>query len=219
VLVFGLGIAAMNNLDFDGGVLEALGRLLAGTVLLLISAFVPMVAFKFFGFLGEQTVESLHAGATAGVQRTKDVVGTMSPARVMERVNGHSAGGQSANGRGPSSNGSGSHAGQPATAQQRRYHDGRPPHGGSAGTAGAGARGGSAGAGAKGAASGGGAAAGGAAAGGVGAVVGASQTAADKTRSAGHQAAAMVAADDPYVYDPARTHRQRPPGQGTPRQT
>jgi hypothetical protein len=48
VVVFGLGISAMNNLDFDGGILEALGRLLSGTVLMLISAFVPVVAFKVF---------------------------------------------------------------------------------------------------------------------------------------------------------------------------
>ena len=56
VVVSGLGISAMNNLDFDGGLLEALGRLLTGVVLVLIASLVPIVAFKFFGFLDEQTV-------------------------------------------------------------------------------------------------------------------------------------------------------------------
>jgi hypothetical protein len=199
VLVFGLGISAMNNLDFDGGILEALGRLLAGTVLMLISAFVPIVAFKFFGFLGEQAVESLHAGASASVHRGREVVGQLSPNRVMERVSGQSPAAQSANGHGQSSNGSGPQGTQTATTgQQRRYHEGRPQHGTSTRPAAAGARSsGSGGAAASGSRAGGGA--GGAAGGAAGAVVGASAAAADKARSTGQQSAARAAADDPYV--------------------
>src|SRR5918996_2557008 len=201
VLVFGLGISAMNNLDFDGGVLEALGRLLSGTVLMLISAFVPIVTVKFFGFLGEQAVESLHAGASASVQRGGEVVGQLSPQRVMERVNGHSPAAQLANGHGPSSNGSGPQSSQTATAQQRRYHEGRPQHGTSTRPAAAGARnGGPSGAAASGSGAGGAAGgAGGAAGGAAGAVVGASAAAAEKVRSTGQQSAARAAADDPYV--------------------
>jgi hypothetical protein len=205
VLVFGLGISAMNNLDFDGGILEALGRLLSGTVLMLISAFVPIVAFKFFGFLGEQAVESLHAGASASVQRSREVVGQLSPNRVMERVSGHTPAAQSTNGHGPSSNGSAPQNGQMATAQQRRYHEGRPQHSTSARPAAAGARnGGTGGAAASGSWSGGAAGgAGGAAGGAAGAVVGTSAAAADKVRSTGHQSAAKAAADDPYmIQDP-----------------
>jgi hypothetical protein len=202
VLVFGLGISAMNNLDFDGGILEALGRLLSGTVLMLISAFVPIVAFKFFGFLGEQAVDSLHAGASAGVQRSREVVGQLSPNRVMERVNGHAPAGQSANGHGRSSNGSGPQTTQQATtAQQRRYHEGRPRQSTSTRPAAAGARnGGSGGAAASGSRAGG--AAGGAAAaasGAAGAVVGASAVAAEKVRWTGQQSVARAAADDPYM--------------------
>ena len=62
VVVFGLGVAALSNLTFDGGVSEAIGRLLTGTLLMLIAAIVPVVAFKFFDFLGEESVQSLHAG-------------------------------------------------------------------------------------------------------------------------------------------------------------
>ena len=75
VVVFGLGISAMNNLDFGGGLLEALGRLLTGVVLVLIASLVPIVAFKFFGFLDEQTVEALHSGAQSGIERGREVVG------------------------------------------------------------------------------------------------------------------------------------------------
>jgi hypothetical protein len=202
VVVFGLGISAMNNLDFDGGILEALGRLLSGTVLMLISAFVPIVAFKFFGFLGEQAAESLHAGASASVQRSREVVGQLSPNRVMERVNGHSLARQSANGHGPSSSGSGPQTTQQATtAQQRRYHEGRPQHTTSARPAAAGARnGGPSGAAASGSRAGGAAGgAGGAAGGAAGAVVGGSAAAADKVRSTGQQSAARAAAEDPYM--------------------
>ncbi|MFW6034026.1 MAG: type IV secretion system protein [bacterium] len=219
VVVFGLGITAMNNLDFDGGVLEALGRLLAGTVLMLISAFVPIVAFKFFGFLGEQAVESLHAGASASVHRSREVVGQLSPQRVMDRVSGQSTTRQIAQGQGPSSNGAGPQTAQPGAAQQRRYHEGRPQHATSARPA-AGARSGggasSAGAGSRAGTSGGGGAAGTAAAG-AGAVVGAGAAAADKVRSAGQHAGGKAAADDPYTYDPSRTANPPPPRGRPPR--
>jgi hypothetical protein len=201
VLVFGLGISAMNNLDFDGGILEALGRLLSGTVLMLISAFVPVVAFKFFGFLGEQAVESLHAGAQTSVQRSREVVGQLSAHRVMDRMNG-----QSFNGAGQAAGGNGAspYATQLAAAQQGRH----PPS--STGPAGVGASGGSGGA----PASGAGAAGAGAVGSGVGAVVGAGAVAAEKSGSAGRRAGNAVAADDPYAHNPAP-----PPGAGTPRQT
>jgi hypothetical protein len=204
VLVFGLGISAMNNLDFDGGILEALGRLLSGTVLMLISAFVPIVTFKFFGFLGEQAVESMHAGASASVQRSREVVGQLSPNRVMQRVNGHSPGGQamSGNGHGPShaqagggprQTGGGTDGGPASPA---RPGPGKP--GGSPGGASGGARGGTSSAGGAGSTAGAGAAAGAA-----GVAVGAGAAAADKVRSTGQQAAAGAAADDPYVvHDP-----------------
>jgi hypothetical protein len=86
VVVFGLGISAMNSLDLDGGLLEALGRLLTGAVLVLIASLVPIVAFKFFGFLGEQTVEVLHSGAQSGVERGREVVGRMNPQQILDRI-------------------------------------------------------------------------------------------------------------------------------------
>jgi hypothetical protein len=105
VVVFGLGISALNNLSFDGGVLEAIGRLLSGVVLMLIAAVVPIVAFKFFDFLGEETVTALHAGATGSVTRTREVVGRIDPRRVADRMssNGHSGSHSfgSSNGHGP----------------------------------------------------------------------------------------------------------------------
>ncbi|MFW6033650.1 MAG: type IV secretion system protein [bacterium] len=95
VVVFGLGIAAMNNLDFGGGLLETLGRLLTGALLLLIAALVPLVAFRFFDFLGEEAATSMHAGAQASVARSREVLGHMDPRRVAARLhgsNGHSGG-------------------------------------------------------------------------------------------------------------------------------
>jgi TrbL/VirB6 plasmid conjugal transfer protein len=86
VVVFGLGISAMNTLDMDGGLLEVLGRLLTGTVLVLIASLVPIVAFKFFGFLGEQTVEVLHSGAQSGVERGREVAGRMNPQQILDRI-------------------------------------------------------------------------------------------------------------------------------------
>jgi len=192
VVVFGLGISAMNQLEFDGGVLEALGRLLTGTVLMLISAFVPIVAFKFFGFLGEQAVESLHAGAQTSVQRGGEVVGQLVPHRVMERVNGHSLNGSGGGVIGHDSNG---HRTPGMAGQQLR-----PLEASGQGAGGATASGGTA---ASGASSGGAATAGAAGAGAV-AVVGAGAAAAEMTASAGRQAGTSVAAEDPYAYDPLR---------------
>jgi hypothetical protein len=93
VVVFGLGISALNSLTFDGGVLEAIGRLLSGVVLMLIAAVVPIVAFKFFDFLGEETVTALHAGAHGSVTRTREALGRMDPRRIADRMssNGHGA--------------------------------------------------------------------------------------------------------------------------------
>jgi hypothetical protein len=96
VVVFGLGISAMNTLDLDGGLLEALGRLLTGTVLVLIASLAPVVAFKFFGFLGEQTVEVLHSGAQSGVERGREVAGRMNPQQILDRIGTHAANGAAA---------------------------------------------------------------------------------------------------------------------------
>jgi hypothetical protein len=93
VVVFGLGISAMNDLDFDGGLLEALGRLLTGMVLVLIASLVPIVAFKFFGFLGEQTVEALHSGAQSSIHRGREVAGRMNPQQLLNRINTHETSG------------------------------------------------------------------------------------------------------------------------------
>jgi hypothetical protein len=106
VVVFGLGISALNNLNFDGGMLEAIGRLLSGVVLMLIAAVVPIVAFKFFDFLGEETVTALHAGAHGSVARTREVFGRMDPRRVADRIGSNGQGAEapatsSGNGHGP----------------------------------------------------------------------------------------------------------------------
>jgi hypothetical protein len=95
VVVFGLGISAMNSLDFGDGVLESIGRLLTAALLMLIAALVPVVAFRFFDFMGEQTVASMHAGAQASVSRTREALGHMDPRRLAARLhggNGHGGG-------------------------------------------------------------------------------------------------------------------------------
>jgi hypothetical protein len=116
VVVFGLGVAALNNLSFDGGVSEAIGRLLTGTLLMLIAAVVPVVAFKFFDFLGEESVQSLHASSQAAIGRTKEVFGRMDPRRVAERMssNGHGGGSSS-----PVRGGGDATRAQPAQARQQ----------------------------------------------------------------------------------------------------
>jgi hypothetical protein len=120
VVVFGLGISAMNSLDFGDGILESIGRLLTGALLMLIAALVPVVAFRFFDFMGEQTVASMHAGAQAGVSRTREALGHMDPRRIAARMHG-------GNGHGGSmpSHGSSGHASN-AQPPQTRQQPGRP---------------------------------------------------------------------------------------------
>ena len=191
VVVFGLGISAMNNLNFDGGILEALGRLMSGALLMLISALVPIVAFKFFGFLGEHTAEGLHAGASHGIQRSREAAGQMNTHRVLDRIN--------------TTNGSQSQGASPTSANgsTARQQPGSPPAGGGHATAGSGTArpagpktltGGPGGAGAataKPSTAGGG----GSAAAGVGAVIGAGAAAAGAAANTGRQAGARVDAD------------------------
>src|ERR687897_1966504 len=204
VVVFGLGISAMNGLEFDGGILEALGRLLSGTVLMLISAFVPIVAFKFFGFLGEQAVESLHAGAQTSVQRAGEVVGQLVPHRVMERVNGHSRNGSSS----VDGHGSNGHGGATTPGQQVRPMAPTGQGGGGSATDGPTPTGASSGGAAPVSAGGAGAAA----------VVGTGATVAEGAASAGRQAGNRVAAEDPFAYDPLRSPPPLGGSPGTPRQ-
>lgn len=201
VVIFGLGISAMNNLDFDGGILEALGRLMSGALLMLISALVPIVAFKFFGFLGEHTAETLHAGAAAGVERSREAAGQMNPTRMLDRLN---TGNTTSGGGHSTSRNTTSH--QPVRQQPTTTGGGSTNSDGSAGgrPAGgpAGTRPGSApsptGAGAASASaptSGAGAGTSGAAAAGAGAVVGAGAAIANKTATAGRAAATGVSSE------------------------
>ncbi|MFW6034187.1 MAG: type IV secretion system protein [bacterium] len=120
VVVFGLGISALNTLTFDGGVGEAIGRLLSGVVLMLIAAVVPIVAFKFFDFLGEETVTALHAGAHGSVARTREAVGRIDPRRVADRMSSNGRGGAT-----PSSSSGNGHTPAPQPAQAGR-HTSRP---------------------------------------------------------------------------------------------
>jgi hypothetical protein len=120
VVVFGLGISAMNSLDFGDGVLESIGRLLTGALLMLIAALVPVVAFRFFDFMGEQTVASMHAGAQASVTRTREALGHMDPRRIAARLHGGSG-----HGGGTPSPGNGGHASN-AQPSQTRQQPGRP---------------------------------------------------------------------------------------------
>jgi hypothetical protein len=185
VVVFGLGISAMNTLDLDGGLLEALGRLLTGTVLVLIASLVPVVAFKFFGFLGEQTVEVLHSGAQSGVDRGREVAGRMNPQQILDRMSTHGANGVAA-----------------GTASGRDRATGSPPRqnpgpGGSASGRGPGAGPNPAGPPAP-AGGGSGRAAAGASAGGAAvAVVGAGAATASQAASAGRRAAEHASEHDP----------------------
>lgn len=194
VVIFGMGISAMNNLNFDGGILEALGRLMSGALLMLISALVPIVAFKFFGFLGEHAAEALHAGAEGGVQRSREAAGQMNPKRVLDRLD--SGNGSGGGGGGSSSNssnhahvrqqprGGGAGGGRPGTVGGSGTRPGASPSPGGASGGSAKPPTGSAG---SGAATG--------AAAGAGAVVGVGAAIAGAAASSGRQAGARVAAD------------------------
>jgi len=59
----------------------------------LIASLVPIVAFKFFGFLGEQTVEALHSGAQSSIDRGREVAGRMNPQQMLNRVSTHESNG------------------------------------------------------------------------------------------------------------------------------
>jgi hypothetical protein len=196
--VFGLGISAMNNLDFGGGLLEILGRLLTGALLLLIAALVPLVAFRFFDFLGEEAVSSMHSGAQAGVARSRDVLGRMDPRRVADRLHGDNGAGRQPAGQ-PDRPGS---SGQPSPAEQQPGGDqpalgrGGPDNPASSGTkAGTGARGAAPAGGS--AAGGAGASAAGGAAGAAAAVVGAGVTAGQAAATAGRQAGQQASQQQP----------------------
>jgi hypothetical protein len=185
VVVFGLGISAMNTLDFDGGLLEALGRLLTGTVLVLIASLVPVVAFKFFGFLGEQTVEVLHSGAQSGVDRGREVAGRMNPQQILDRIGTHAANGAAAQASSSRDRATGSpprqYPGPGDSASGGRPGPGSPNPAGSPSPAGVGSRRAAAGA-----------AAGGAAV----AVVGAGAATASRAASAGRRAAGHASEHD-----------------------
>jgi hypothetical protein len=74
------------------------------------------VAFKFFDFLGEETVTALHAGAHGSVTRTREVFGRMDPRRVADRM---SSNGHGADAPAPSSGNGHGHTPQPVQASSQ----------------------------------------------------------------------------------------------------
>jgi len=69
VLVFGLGVSMIGSLDFSNdGPLAAIGQLVAGLMMLFMAALVPWACFKFFSFIGEESVSALHAGTTSAAR-------------------------------------------------------------------------------------------------------------------------------------------------------
>jgi len=182
VLVFGVGVAAVGTAGQGTGTGAQLGQLFSGLVMLAMASLVPIACFKFFSFLGDESVQALHSGAAGGAARGTDAVRGMAskPMDALRRQSsgpggggsgGGSAGGQQGNAQG------GSSAGQPKAGGQS-----------SAGPAGAPSSGGS------GAAGGGGAgvgAAGGVAAG-AGALVGAGVAAGGKAAEAGRAGAGQA---------------------------
>lgn len=184
VLVFSLGVSAVGTAGLGNSSWEQLGQLFAGLVMLLMASLVPIACFKFFSFLGDESVQALHAGAAGGAARGADAVRGMAnrPMDALRRQASSSSGGG-----GSSSGGSSGSltAGTPQPsngAQSAGASPGAPPTagGGSPATAGAGATGSSpAGSGAGGV---------GAAAG--GALVGAGIAAGSRTVEAGRSGAA-----------------------------
>ena len=58
VLVFGIGVAAVGSAGQASGTAAQLGQLLSGLVMLAMAALVPIACFKFFAFLGEESVQA-----------------------------------------------------------------------------------------------------------------------------------------------------------------
>jgi len=74
VLVFSLGVSAVGTAGLGDSSWEQLGQLFAGLVMLLMASLVPIACSKFFSFLGDESVQALHAGAAGGAARGADAV-------------------------------------------------------------------------------------------------------------------------------------------------
>jgi hypothetical protein len=71
MVVFGLGVSMLDSLDFGDDVEGAFGVLFSGVLMMAMAALVPIVAFKFFSFIGDETAAAFHhrdaeTGAAAG---------------------------------------------------------------------------------------------------------------------------------------------------------
>lgn len=94
VVVFGLGVSMITTLPeamssdgelVDGG-LSLVGQLFSGATMLAVASLVPVACFKFFDFLGESGVASMHAGAQAGVDEGKGALQKLDPRNAGEWV-------------------------------------------------------------------------------------------------------------------------------------
>jgi hypothetical protein len=73
MVVFGLGVSMLDSLDFGDDTEGAFGVLFSGVLMMAMASLVPVVAFKFFSFLGDETSAAFHhrdaeSGAAAGKQ-------------------------------------------------------------------------------------------------------------------------------------------------------
>ena len=118
VLVFGLGVAAVSSAGLGDSTWEQLGQMFSGLVMLLMAALVPLATFKFFSFLGEESVQALHAGAAGGAARGVDAARS-TVSRPMDALRRRaSSGGESGGESGGGSGGGRPGQQQPSSGQQ-----------------------------------------------------------------------------------------------------
>lgn len=195
MIVFGLGVSALEGVDFGSDGAGAVGVMLSATLMLLLAGLVPVATFKFLSFVGDEIeAGGLQRAGSAAAAQGKDTIERANPLQMLRQQQ--------------SRDGSGGGTNQAAHTRPSRSPSG--PASGSSGAASAGASSPGAGSGSPTGGTNSGGSSGAAAA---GAVVGAAKTTADQGgRAASH---AATHSDSTLGGDPPTADAQAPTGPRT----
>lgn len=87
MVVFGLGVSAIEGADFGTDGAGAVGVLLSGALMMLMAALVPIACFSFMSFIGDEIhASTLHRSGTIAASTGKDVLTRANPAGVLRRL-------------------------------------------------------------------------------------------------------------------------------------
>lgn len=87
MVVFGLGVSAIEGADFGTDGAGAVGVLLSGALMMLMAALVPIACFSFMSFVGDEVhASTLHRGGTAAASAGKDALTRANAAGVLRRI-------------------------------------------------------------------------------------------------------------------------------------